>query len=191
MAGDSFRTPFRAVLLRRKGAVRASRGYRRRRRARPADRLVVLLALLVLGSLTAVYVWGGSPPGMALTAPGPKATDPEAARFGKCWGRHGDNCVIDGDSLIYAGRQIRIADIDAPELGSPGCAQERELGEQAEDRLQSLLNQGPFSLEPAERATDRYGRALFVITRKGRSLGDMLVNEGLAHEWHGHKLGWC
>jgi endonuclease YncB( thermonuclease family) len=117
--------------------------------------------------------------------------DREAARFSACFGRHGANCTIDGDSLMYQGRQIRIADIDTPEIGSPKCPGERARGEAAQARLQALLNAGPFRLEPADRARDRFGRELFVITRGGASLGETLVAEGLAHPWVGHKLPWC
>ena len=79
-----------------------------------------IMVALPLAAFTAVFMWGGGPPGWARVsgpAPAPTAQDPEAANFGQCYGRQGQNCVIDGDSLRYQGRQIRIADIDAPELG--------------------------------------------------------------------------
>lgn len=150
-----------------------------------------IMLVLPLAAFTAVFLWGGGPPGWAASAPLPTLQDPETARFGQCWGRRGTNCVIDGDSLIYQGRQIRIADINAPEIGRPQCAEERARGERAEDRLQELMGEGPFSLKPVDRARDRYGRELFVITREGQSLGSVLVREGLAHEWHGSTRGWC
>jgi endonuclease YncB( thermonuclease family) len=152
------------------------------------------LVALPLAAFTAVFTWGGGPPGFARalhSAPQATARDPEAGYFGKCWGRQGETCVIDGDSVNYQGRQIRIADIDAPELGSPQCREEYRLGLDAEARLQQLLNQGPFRLEPVDRAQDRYGRELFVLTRQGASLGKVLESEGLAHPWVGHKLPWC
>jgi len=48
-----------------------------------------------------------------------------------------------------------------------------------------LLNQRAF----ADR--DRYGRLLRTVTRDGESLGDTLVNEGLAEEWRGYRGSWC
>lgn len=99
--------------------------------------------------------------------------------------------MIDGDSLNYGGEQIRIADIDAPELGSPECDKEYALGLRAKDRLLELLNSGSFKLVPIDRRLDGYGRALYIITREGHSLGDQMVGEGLAHEWRGHREGWC
>ncbi|HQN53403.1 MAG TPA: hypothetical protein PLL44_03140, partial [Novosphingobium sp.] len=59
------------------------------------------------------------------------------------------------------------------------------------DRLLVLLNQGRFALEVPPRATDRYGRALRIATRHGRSLGAQLVSEGLAEPWRGRRSDWC
>ena len=50
---------------------------------------------------------------------------------------------------------------------------------------------GPFSLEPINRDTDKYGRALRIVTRDGESVGAALVDEGLAERWKGYRGGWC
>ena len=50
---------------------------------------------------------------------------------------------------------------------------------------------GPVTLAPADRDTDRYGRKLRVVMRGGKSLGGMLVDEGLARPWIGHREPWC
>jgi micrococcal nuclease len=65
------------------------------------------------------------------------------------------------------------------------------LGERATDRLRSLLNDGAFQLEAAGSGIDRYGRKLRVVTRNGVSLGQTLVDEGLARPWSGHRQPWC
>ena len=59
--------------------------------------------------------------------------------------------------------------------------------------MRVLLNQGPFELHPllSGRDRDRYGRALRIVTRNGRSLGDQLVAEGLARTWSGRREPWC
>jgi endonuclease YncB( thermonuclease family) len=121
------------------------------------------------------------------------AGDRERARFGLChgMGRAGGNCVIDGDTFWYAGEKIRIADINTPETGHPGCPYEARLGAAATARLQALLNQGAFSLEPIDRDRDKYGRRLRVVTRGGASVGGVLVREGLAEEWRGYRGSWC
>ena len=100
-------------------------------------------------------------------------------------------CVVDGDTFWLAGEKIRIADINAPETHQAGCPAERELGDRAALRLVSLLRAGPFQLEVRGRTTDRYGRALRVLTRQGRSLGAQLVSEGLAEPWRGKRSDWC
>jgi endonuclease YncB( thermonuclease family) len=99
--------------------------------------------------------------------------------------------VIDGDTIRYRGAKIRLADINTPETGKPGCAREAQLGAAATARLTELLNAGPFSLEPADRDRDSYGRALRIATRGGKSLGAVLTAEGLAEPWRGRRGNWC
>lgn len=120
------------------------------------------------------------------------ARDHERASFAKCGPfASRDACVIDGDTFWYRGEKIRIADINTPETSDPKCAYEAELGARATARLTELLNAGAFSLEPVDRARDNYGRALFTVTRGGRSVGATLVREGLAEEWQGYRRQWC
>jgi endonuclease YncB( thermonuclease family) len=86
---------------------------------------------------------------------------------------------------------VRVADIDAPETHPPRCRREAELGARATRRLAELMNAGPFEMRMVGRDADRYGRPLRVLTRKGRSLGDQLVAEGLARTWEGRRRPWC
>jgi len=99
--------------------------------------------------------------------------------------------VVDGDTIWFEGRKIRLADINTPEISQPGCAFEAELGERATMRLTALLNEGPFTLRREGRDRDRYGRELRVLLRDGQSLGATLVAEGLAEEWQGRRGDWC
>lgn len=117
--------------------------------------------------------------------------DTLSARFGICAGSARVTCVVDGDTIWLRGQKIRIADIDTPEVSSPRCPAELQRGRVAARRLVELLNTGPFTLEPVGRAQDRYGRALYRLTRGGNSLGDTLVSEGLA-VWYGNgRPDWC
>ncbi|MDE1917093.1 MAG: thermonuclease family protein [Sphingomonadales bacterium] len=101
-------------------------------------------------------------------------------------------CVVDGDTIWLSGLKIRIADINAPEVTDARCDYELDLGRKATARLMTLLNAGAFSLvPPAGRDADRHGRALRVVTRGGQSLGMVLVREGLAEPWSGHRRNWC
>ena len=118
--------------------------------------------------------------------------DPEHGAFAPCHGAHRVTCIVDGDTFWYQGEKIRIADINAPELERPACAYEAQLAQAATDRLTVLLNAGAFTLAPwPRRRIDQYGRSLYVIERGGRSLGLVLVDEGLAERWKGYRGSWC
>jgi micrococcal nuclease len=114
-----------------------------------------------------------------------------SARFELCGNGARTDCVVDGDTIWLKGVKIRVADIDAPELHPSRCPQEEQLGTAAKLRLQALLNVGPFSLRSVDRDIDRYGRELRVLLRDGKSLGETLVDEGLARRWIGHRDPWC
>jgi endonuclease YncB( thermonuclease family) len=114
------------------------------------------------------------------------------ARFTICGHARRIDCVVDGDTFWMAGTKIRIADIDTPETHPPRCAAEARAGEAATLRMQDLLNAGPFTLVPIKRDVDRYGRKLRVVERDGESLGDVLVQQGLARRYGGGKRApWC
>jgi len=111
--------------------------------------------------------------------------------FRLCAGGRRLNCVVDGDTIWHGGIKIRIADIDTPEVFSPKCASEAALGRRATERLLELINAGPFEVVRSGRDADRYGRKLRMLERHGRSLGEILVAEGLARRWDGARRGWC
>jgi micrococcal nuclease len=118
-------------------------------------------------------------------------SDTESASFGFCHEGGGTNCVVDGDTIYYQGTKIRIADIDTPETHEPRCGAEAALGAKATQRLHALVNAGPFSLESIDRDEDVYGRKLRILLRNGESLGETLVDEGLARWYEGGRRPWC
>lgn len=113
------------------------------------------------------------------------------ARFGLCSDGNGDTCVVDGDTLRYAGRRIRVIGIDTPELHPSRCAREEELGRTAKLRMQALVNMGPFRLEPVGARQDVYGRDLRRLVRGGTDIGLQLVAEGLARPYGSGRQSWC
>ncbi|MGB3795192.1 MAG: thermonuclease family protein [Alteraurantiacibacter sp.] len=150
-----------------------------------------------MATFTAVFVWGGGPVGLARVLP-----DNDAARgsgmvvdthFPRCDDGMRITCIVDGDTIWYQGEKIRIADIDTPEVGDPGCANERSMGNRAMNRMQVLLNEGEFTLSRPFGTPDRdqYDRLLRTVERDGESVGAMLVNEGLAEKWGGRRIAWC
>ncbi|MDM7956923.1 thermonuclease family protein [Blastomonas sp.] len=168
----------------------------RSRKAEPDFTRLIVLAML----LAALIGWNlnawlmplpqdaAAPASLDLASAQPDAV---SVQFGICGGGARVTCVVDGDTIWLRGQKIRIADIDTPEISSPRCPAELERGRRATHRLVELLNTGPFTLEPVDRAQDRYGRALFVVARDGVSVGGALVDEGLA-VWYGNgRPDWC
>jgi micrococcal nuclease len=122
----------------------------------------------------------------------PASTTASARTFSICHTGGGTNCVVDGDTIWLDREKIRVADIDTPETHEPKCQAELELGLRARARLHALVNAGPFDARPiGNRDADRYGRKLRVLVRDGRSLGDILVSEGLARTWTRRRQPWC
>nr|WP_276591642.1 thermonuclease family protein [Sphingomicrobium nitratireducens] len=118
------------------------------------------------------------------------------ARFVRCGSGPNRACVHDGDTFRIDGRKIRLLGIDAPELAEPRCMEERALAERATAILLEELNRGPFEMVRDRREErDRYGRELMRIEREedGRtvSIGDRLVDAGLAEPYLGRKAEWC
>ncbi|WP_234899613.1 thermonuclease family protein [Agrobacterium pusense] len=112
--------------------------------------------------------------------------------YSLCSGSTRYHCVVDGDTLWHQGVKIRVADIDTPEVSEPKCSSEAALGARATKRLLQLVNQGPVDFAMWDnRDEDKYGRKLRVLIRDGRSLGDILVIEGLARTWSGRREPWC
>ena len=130
------------------------------------------------------------PPGAHAIAPALTPNQP-AVHFKICGGGKRITCVVDGDTFWLNGTKIRVLDIDAPEVGRPQCAREKQLADLATQRLTQLLNDGEFELRGIARDEDRYGRKLRSVHRDGQSLGDVLLKEGLAQRYAGRKPDWC
>ncbi|MDN3646607.1 thermonuclease family protein [Pontixanthobacter aestiaquae] len=157
---------------------------------------IFALAGCFLGVFSVIFFWGGPPPSEAsATAKSDAVAEAESdkisAKFGICGEGPRSTCVVDGDTIWLHGTKIRIADINTPEVSNPGCAAEANLGHDATRRLANLLNEAPFSVLTIDRDEDQYGRKLRIISRSGRSLGAVLVAEGLAEEWNGVRRNWC
>ena len=161
---------------RQDGQRRPGKRGRARRRSSGFDQVrLVLLGAIALG-LAYVFLPSAE---LALPGGGTQVKDPWAIT------------ITDGDTFRYRGDKIRIADIDTPEIRGR-CAYERRLAARATDRMEELLQAGPFEMQPIPgRDEDRYGRKLRVVVRDGHSLGDQLVAEGLARTWEGRRRPWC
>lgn len=173
----------------------AGAGGRRRVAGKWAGRSYGIVALaLVLALMLAMgsrQLDGPPAQVVALWQPSETAATMTARSFSICSTGARVDCIVDGDTFWISGQKVRIADINTPEISSPACRRERELGEQAKRRLHQLMNAGPVELRRSGRDRDQYGRLLRTVHRDGRSLGEVLVAEGLAHRWNGRKESWC
>jgi len=160
--------------------------------------LAVFRPFILLGILASIYVGAGDP--ALVEPPGFLSSEPERVdeQFTNCGPGGAHACVVDGDTFRLGDRRIRIIGIDAPETHPARCAKEAELGEMATGKLRDLLNEGPFEMvAPLYRDTDRYGRDLRVIRRKGpegsyQSIASDMRESGLARRYlGGFRGGWC
>jgi endonuclease YncB( thermonuclease family) len=88
--------------------------------------------------------------------------------------------ALDGDSLVVAGREMRLQGIDAPELRQL-ChlgGQSVPCGKQAMQALQRWLARGPVACTGTE--TDPYDRLLVVCRVNGADINADLVRNGFA-----------
>ena len=117
------------------------------------------------------------------------------ARAGECLADGRDICVIDGDTFTVRSERIRLANIDAPEIGHPKCDAERRLGLMARKRLGVLLGSGEVEIKRGDpksgRMKDRYSRTLATVYINGKDVGEALIGEELARAWGGKREPWC
>lgn len=102
-----------------------------------------------------------------------------------------DNCVASGDTFWHRKTRIVLADAVAPQTERAKCQAERDKGFAAKVRLKELLNAGTFDLVAPGMPVAALGAEFKVVLRNGRSLGAVLLNEGLAQPRAGERKGWC
>lgn len=94
--------------------------------------------------------------------------------------------VIDGDSLVINGREMRLRGLDAPEFRQTCTIANRSVpcGREARAALQAWVSRGvPACIG---RETDRYGRLLVTCRVNGADIGADLVRRGLAVDFGGY-----
>jgi endonuclease YncB( thermonuclease family) len=102
--------------------------------------------------------------------------------------------VIDGDSVRLHGQMFRLVGFNTPETGDNAqCAHERDLGNAATARLQSLIRTASraelapvqCSCPPGTHGTSECnnGRSCGILRLDGRDVGGILISEGLAHRY--------
>lgn len=89
--------------------------------------------------------------------------------------------VIDGDSLMVAGREIRLHGLDVPEWDqtcTDGSGKEWKPGQQAKAWLASRITSHPLACTRED--TDRHGRLIATCYLAGENINETLVRQGWA-----------
>lgn len=100
--------------------------------------------------------------------------------------------AIDGDTVRDGGERYRVANLDAPEVGSHArCPEEQAAGEAARAEAAELIERARrVEAHPTGRR-DRYGRVVAYIEIDGVDLGARLIERGLARPWYGRSSNYC
>ncbi|WP_028748524.1 thermonuclease family protein [Rhizobium mesoamericanum] len=140
-----------------------------------------LAAAVVLAAISCIQFVTGSKFDAASVVPSPAGNGFASSKF----------TVTDGDTIHVAGEidGTRLVGYNAPEVFSPRCASEKDLGDRATARLQELVAAGPVKLtrvpcacKPGTEGTDRcnYGRSCAVLYAGGHDVSSIMISEGLA-----------
>jgi endonuclease YncB( thermonuclease family) len=101
-------------------------------------------------------------------------------------------CLVDGDTIWIDGEKLRMEGYDTPEPQTHICGGDAEiaLAHRASDRVIELLNSHDWTVEYGK--PDNTGtRTLVTIRIRGRDIGDILIEEGLARSWPDGEEWWC
>lgn len=102
--------------------------------------------------------------------------------------------VIDGDTVMMDSERWRLTGLDAPEIHSAKCAQERQRGIVTAARLIGLLAERGGELIPeTSRRRDKFGRRLGRLLVGGEEWSEIAIKEGLAvpYDGRGPRGDWC
>ena len=108
--------------------------------------------------------------------------------------------VMDGDTIrvkakIWLGQElnidVRLVDIDTPEIGRAACKTEKQRGIEAKIYLARLIGDSPLALRDIRH--DKYaGRGLaHVLTRDWLDLSDHLLKQKIARPYKRGGHDWC
>lgn len=100
--------------------------------------------------------------------------------------------VIDGDTIDVRGERIRVANLDAPDVGSHAkCPLEERRGKAAKAyTIRLVRGTGQVGLTDRQ-GEDRYGRTLARITLDGTDFAGLMIGAGHGRPWRGRSSNWC
>ena len=109
--------------------------------------------------------------------------------------------VIDGDTILIINNKpdltnlplsIRLLDIDTPEIKG-SCDLEKSKAQEAKLFVDGLINNPKNKITYKIVKWDKYGgRVLGSVFVNGKNLSELMIDKGLAKEYHGEKKSsWC
>src|SRR5207253_6661314 len=98
-----------------------------------SDLFATVCLVVLLTILAAIFVKEGL--GLEILSAPSRSSGVAAGQFTLCSKGNQAQCVLDGDTIRYAGLKIRLEDIDAPETYQYRCESELVLGKRATNRL--------------------------------------------------------
>ena len=100
--------------------------------------------------------------------------------------------VIDGDTVDVRGERVRVANLDAPDVGRHArCALEEQRGQAAKAYAIELVRSGEVIGLTDRQGRDRYGRSLARITVDGADFAGLMIAAGHGRPWQGRSSDWC
>lgn len=100
--------------------------------------------------------------------------------------------VIDGDTIDVRGERVRVANLDAPDVGSHAkCPLEERRGQAAKTfAIRLVRDAGEVGLADRQ-GQDRYGRSLARVTLDGADFAGLMIAAGHGRPWLGRSSDWC
>ncbi len=99
--------------------------------------------------------------------------------------------VIDGDTIVWKGRRIRLHGLDAPEMDQTCRDASGEIymcGWRARRHLKEIIGGRPVYCDRL--ATDRYGRDIAVCLVEGTDIGERMVRDGWAVAYSRYSMAY-
>ena len=102
-----------------------------------------------------------------------------------------ENRVLDGDTILFRGESLKIAGIDAPELGPwAKCWAEAALAGHAKDYVETTLSSGNWNITITSGAGPNEKRLAHIVRSDGEDLSDLMVVYGYAAA-ASVRWNWC
>lgn len=102
--------------------------------------------------------------------------------------------VVDGDTVRFNGKRLRLLVIDAPEISSPRCPAEYQAGIAAKNELSDFMFGQMVTVHCSGRR-DVFGRPLVKMSVDGKDAGKHLLSRDLAVRYAWGKgvsrIYWC